>query len=207
MKYKNYALKILLILLFVIVLPNTEVYGEEVSINTSSAIPQVQPLNIAIDNSLNNILCKGTEIDTRTLYREEKETVQVFTSNSRSVYITNSDIELMSKVVHRESRGEPFEGKVAVASVILNRAVNPKFPSTIEGVIKQKNAFSCVVNGQVDASPDRSCYEAVYEALKGIDPTNNSLFFYNPKISTSSWMKNVHKEDIVVIGNHVFFKK
>ncbi len=207
MKSKNYALKIILSVLSIVFISAIKVYGDEVSITPTKAVPQLEPLIYNLANSENNQLDIVAQLDTSTLYREEKETVQVFTSNSRTLYITNQDIDLMSKVVYRESRGEPFEGKVAVASVILNRAVNPKFPSTIEGVIKQKNAFSCVVNGEIHASPDKSCYDAVYEALKGIDPTKDSLFFYNPRISTSSWMKNVPKEDIVTIGNHVFFKR
>ena len=147
--------------------------------------------------------------DSVKLYQEINETVQVFScsTSSRKVYVSNSDIELMSKVVFRESRGEPYEGKVAVASVILNRALNPQFPSTIQGVIHQKNAFSCVKNGQISATPDESCYRAVQDALKGIDPTGEALFFYNPKTSTSSWMLNTSKENQITIGNHVFFKK
>ncbi len=152
---------------------------------------------------------KYTSQDSVKLYQEINETVQVFScsSSSRKVYVSNSDIELMSKVVFKESRGEPYEGKVAVASVILNRALNPQFPSTIEGVIHQKNAFSCVKDGKISATPDESCYRAVRDALQGIDPTGEALFFYNPKISTSAWMINTPKEDQITIGNHVFFKK
>ena len=61
------------------------------------------------------------------------------------LYLTQSDIYLMSQVVYAESKGEPFEGKVAVASVILNRALNNGFPNTIQDVIFQPKAFSCLV--------------------------------------------------------------
>ena len=47
----------------------------------------------------------------------------------------------MSQVVYAESKGEPFDGKIAVASVILNRTTDSQFPDTIHGVITQKNAF------------------------------------------------------------------
>ncbi|WP_426349968.1 cell wall hydrolase [Alloiococcus sp. CFN-8] len=155
------------------------------------------------------ISTKESSQDSVKLYQEINETVQVFScaSSSRKVYVSNNDIELMSRVVFRESRGEPYEGKIAVASVILNRALNPQFPSTIEGVICQKNAFSCVKNGQISATPDESCYKAVRDALQGIDPTGEALFFYNPRTSTSSWMINTAKENQITIGNHVFFKK
>lgn len=136
----------------------------------------------------------------------EEPIVQVFNTNERSLYITQSDIELMAKLVYAESRGEPFEGKVGVVSVVLNRVLNPSFPNTIKDVIFQKNAFSCVDNNDIIAYPDQNCYEAVYEALNGTDPTNDALFYYNPEISTCSWMNNVNKNDVCCIGHHIFFK-
>ncbi len=120
--------------------------------------------------------------------------------------ITQDDIDLMAKLVYAESRGEPFEGKVAVASVVLNRLLNPGFPNSIKGVIFQTNAFSCVRDRDIKANPDQSCYDAVYEAINGKDPTNEALYFYNPAIATCSWMKQTQKKDTKSIGNHVFFK-
>lgn len=102
----------------------------------------------------------------------------------------------MAQIVQAESESEPFEGKIAVASVILNRTVAPGFPKTVESVIRQKNAFSCLnKNGSISKIPDQISFQAVEEALKGKDPTNNALYFYNPKISTCNWMKNVSKNN------------
>ena len=112
----------------------------------------------------------------------------------------------MAKLVYAESRGEPYEGKIAVASVVLNRLLNPGFPNSIKGVIFQTNAFSCVRDRDIKANPDQSCYDAVYEAINGKDPTNEALYFYNPAIATCSWMKQTQKKDTKSIGNHVFFK-
>lgn len=139
------------------------------------------------------------------LFKQEYDIVQVFNGGSKDVNITDNDIYLMAQVVYAESRSEPYAGKVAVASVILNRVRDPKFPKTISGVITQKNAFSCVKNGEVNMVPDESSYRAVLDALKGSDPTEKAVFFYNPKIAKSSWMKNVRKNNIKTIGNHVFF--
>lgn len=141
----------------------------------------------------------------KDLFLDNNEIVAVFNSSNIKIYLTESDIDLMAKVVFAESRGEPYEGKIAVASVILNRATNPKFPNTIEEVIKQKNAFSCVRNGIINVTPDSDSYNAVNEAIKGSDPTEKALFFYNPKIATCSWMKAIEKENIKIIGQHVFF--
>lgn len=144
--------------------------------------------------------------DSSNLYKENKEVVQVFNYQNQKLFLTKEDINLMSKIVYAESNGEPYEGKVAVASVILNRTTHPSFPKSVEGVVLQKNAFSCVVNGKINVTPDESCYNAVMDAINGKDPTNRAVFFYNPRISTSKWMKCIEKNNITTIGNHVFFK-
>lgn len=141
----------------------------------------------------------------KDLYKEEAQVVTVFTAKGKDVYITNDDINLMAKIVYAESCAEPYEGKVAVASVILNRVKDKAFPDNIEDVIMQKSAFSCVRDGQIKANPDENCYRAVMDALRGKDPTNNAVFFYNPKIATCNWMKNISKKNYKKIGNHVFF--
>ncbi|WP_035292420.1 cell wall hydrolase [Clostridium sp. KNHs214] len=145
------------------------------------------------------------ENSTKNLYKEEKKGLVAVFNDKKAYYISNDDIFLMSQVVYAESRGEPYDGKVAVASVILNRLVSPDFPNSVAGVVKQKNAFSCVKNGKIDITPDDESYRAVLDALKGKDPTSKAVFFYNPKIATCSWMKNINKKNTKSIGNHVFF--
>ena len=153
-----------------------------------------------------NFLENETLTTTSSKITSKDEVVQVFNHSNKKLYLTNNDIELMAKVVFAESKGESYEGKVAVASVILNRTISPSFPPTIEKVVKQKNAFSCVINGQIKGSPNEDCYKAVMEAIRGQDPTNHALYFYNPKLSTCNWMKNIDKKNIKTIGKHVFFQ-
>ncbi|MDP4088820.1 MAG: cell wall hydrolase [Bacillota bacterium] len=139
------------------------------------------------------------------LYNGKNEASQVFNYKNKRIYLSDDDINLMAQVVFAESRAEPYEGKVAVASVILNRLLHPGFPKTVSGVIMQKGAFSCVVNGKLNVVPTEECYNAVFDALKGKDPTGEAVFFYNPKTAKSQWMKNVKKSNVKPIGNHVFF--
>lgn len=149
---------------------------------------------------------RGVSNESSELYHEKDSVVEVFNYQNRHLYLTDDDIYLMSQVVFAESHGEPYEGKVAVASVILNRVTNPSFPNSIEGVIKQKNAFSCVRDGNISVTPDNECRDAVMDAIKGKDPTSNALFFYNPQTATCSWMKQIDKKNMKTIGKHVFFQ-
>ncbi|MFZ5968048.1 MAG: cell wall hydrolase [Bacillota bacterium] len=105
-------------------------------------------------------------------------------------------------MVYGEARGESFEGKVAVASVVLNRVKNPGFPDTIKAVILQPNQFTAVSDGQINLVPDEESFRAVCQALMMTDATSGSLFYYNPKIATSKWI--LSRKVIKVIGNHSF---
>ena len=182
---------ILCLALLTMIFPTITVKAGVVATKTKSSILQKNQVN-EIDDSQNTSNPDGI--------------VEVFCQGKNSLYITKSDIDLMAKLVYGESRGEPFEGKVAVASVVLNRVQSPDFPNSIKEVILEPRAFSCVKNNSIKANPDQNCYDAVYEAIKGKDPTNEALFFYNPKISTCSWMKAIQKIDSLAIGQHVFFK-
>ncbi len=154
---------------------------------------------------LSQEVSENNNINSIDLYKETNNVVEVISFGNNKVLVSKEDIDLMSKTVSAESKGEPYEGKVAVASVILNRASHPSFPKTIRDVIIQKNAFSCVKDNTVYENPDDSCYSAVMDAIKGNDPTNKAVFFYNPNTATSKWMKNINKSNIKTIGNHVFF--
>lgn len=101
---------------------------------------------------------------------------------------SSSDVELMAKMVYAESRGEPFEGQVAVASVILNRVRDSRFPGTVAGVVYQPGAFTPVQNGQLYQTPNANAYRAVDNALKGWDASGGAIYFFNPYTATSSWM-------------------
>jgi N-acetylmuramoyl-L-alanine amidase len=174
----------------------------------------MKKIYFAVSISLVLLFCCFTAVSAKTisdssdsinLYKEKEDVAQVFSFKDKNIHITEDEIYLMAQVVYAESCAEPYNGKVAVASVILNRLLHPDFPKTVEGVVKQKGAFSCVINGQLKVTPDKSSYNAVMDALKGNDPTEKAVFFYNPKIATSKWMHNVSKDNVKPIGNHVFF--
>lgn len=118
----------------------------------------------------------------------------------------NNESELLARIVHAESKGEPYLGQISVAAVILNRIDSPDFPNTLAGVIYQPGAFEPVSNGTINqAVPnDASARKAAREALNGYDPTGGCLYFFNPSTATSKWIwsKNIVK----TIGKHHFAK-
>lgn len=93
------------------------------------------------------------------------------------ISITNDELYLLSKLVSSEARGESYEGQVAVAAVVINRVLDPRFPDDIKEVIYQRNAFSVVNNGEIYKEPTDSAYKAAREALYGSDPTRGAIYF------------------------------
>lgn len=157
--------------------------------------------NVNYDGNVESLNCSNES----SIDLSDSDYVEVFSDNNNSIYLTEDDIYLMSQVVYAESKGEPFDGKVAVASVILNRVMSPQFPDTVQDVVFQPYAFSCIVDGNITVEPSSECYNAVYEAIKGTDPTGDALFFYNPETATCSWMQSIEKSDTTLIGQHLFF--
>ncbi|MBE7041816.1 MAG: spore cortex-lytic enzyme SleB [Ruminococcaceae bacterium] len=119
---------------------------------------------------------------------------------------TSSEIQLLARCVNGEARGEPYEGQVAVAAVILNRVKHPSFPNTIAGVIYQPRAFTATVDGQIHVpiAENSTIYRACRDAMNGWDPSNGAVYYYNPRKATSRWIFS--REVVRVIGNHRFAK-
>ena len=79
-------------------------------------------LALSLVNPFNNILTVkvvASETDNLTNANID-EVVEVFNHGQQILYVTRADIDLMAKLIYAESRGEPFEGKVAVASVAVS---------------------------------------------------------------------------------------
>lgn len=115
------------------------------------------------------------------------------------VYVpTDSDLYLLGAIIQCESDGEPYEGKLAVGSVVMNRVKSSYFPNTISGVIYQKGQFSPVASGRyayrLEAGVNQTCLNAAQEVLNG-NITVNSLFFRTNNGIVQG----------TVIGNHVFY--
>jgi N-acetylmuramoyl-L-alanine amidase len=117
---------------------------------------------------------------------------------------SQNDIDLMANAVHGEARGEPYEGQVAVAAVILNRVESSSFPNTVAGVIFEPRAFTAVADGQIWLTPNEKAKEAVLDAINGWDPTGNAIYYFNPDTATSSWIWG--RPQIKRIGKHIFCK-
>ncbi len=115
---------------------------------------------------------------------------------------SEADVQLLASIISAESRGEPYQGQVAVGAVIMNRIAHPSFPNTLAGVIYQDGAFSCLYDGGINAPVADSAYTAAREAINGSDPTGGAVYYYNPAKTTNKWIWS--RQVVATIGAHRF---
>lgn len=118
--------------------------------------------------------------------------------------VNNTDLNLLSKLVHGEARGEPYKGMVAVAATVLNRVADSRFPNTIAGVIYQSGAYTCVADGQINLEASSQARKAAQDAINGWDPTSGCIYYFNPDTATSGWIWS--RPQVMTIGKHIFCK-
>lgn len=132
---------------------------------------------------------------------------------------TDHDLDVCTRTVWGEARGEPVEGQVAVSWVIRNRAENPSWwGKTPADVCFHKWQFSCW-NATGDQSqacrlealkPDDSAYERIALVVKSVfvglypDPTHGATH-YKVKGTPAQWDKSCADIAPVEIGHHQFF--
>lgn len=120
----------------------------------------------------------------------------------KKVSVNADELTLLARTVYSEARGEPYTGKVAVAAVVMNRLASTAFPDRVADVIFQPWAFTAVHDGQFWLTPDASAYAAARDAVRGWDPTNGALYYFNPDTATSKWIWS--RKQTGKIGRHLF---
>ena len=114
------------------------------------------------------------------------------------------DFDYVVGVVAAESRGEPYEGQVAVAQCILE--TSRKQMITPEEVVKMKNRYAspCKSEDEKNLVID-ACIDVFIHGGKALDEPIE--YFYSTCGGfVSDWHEN-NLEYVATIGNHKFFKE
>ncbi|VDD88702.1 unnamed protein product [Enterobius vermicularis] len=118
--------------------------------------------------------------------------------------MAESDLLALTKVIYGEARGEPYEGKVAVAHVVLNRARSNG--TSIQAEASRAFQFEgyAAAGGMPETGARADCERIASDVIAGrtSDPTHGSRHFctvdYYP-----DWAAG--KQPCAVIGRHKFF--
>lgn len=120
--------------------------------------------------------------------------------NISDVTFEEGDRKLLANLIYCEAGGEPYEGQVAVGSVVINRVLSSVYPDSVTGVIYQKSQFSPVASGRLAAAlasdkATASCYRAADEAMSGYTNVGNCVYFRTPIPGLTG----------IQIGGHIFY--
>ena len=120
--------------------------------------------------------------------------------NISEVTFADGDRKLLANLIYCEAGSEPYEGKVAVGAVVINRVLSSVYPDTVVGVIYQNKQFSPASSGRLalalaDDKASAACYQAADEAMKGYSNVGNCVYFRTPVPGLSG----------INIGGHVFY--
>jgi len=121
----------------------------------------------------------------------------------------------LAKNIYFEAASEPFEGKVAVAQVTLNRVESGKFPTDVCRVVYQKTKvdekFVCQFSWHCDKGPvikSKEMYEESMEVAKKVlledfrlPSIEKALYYHADYIKKPNWGKPV----VAKIGRHIFY--
>ncbi|MCO5169302.1 MAG: LysM peptidoglycan-binding domain-containing protein [Planctomycetes bacterium] len=113
-----------------------------------------------------------------------------------AVSLSQAELEILARIVKGECPPDvPWEGKVAVAAVVLNRVRHSGFPNTVRGVAHQPAQFSCYnsnLRNRLYWGPvPQWCYDAARAAARGEDPSGGATHYFNPYIVRPSWARRL----------------
>ena len=120
--------------------------------------------------------------------------------NISEVTFAEGDRYLLANLIYCEAGSEPYDGKLAVGAVVINRVLSSVYPDTVVGVIYQNKQFSPASSGRLalalaDGKASADCYKAADEAMKGYSNVGNCVYFRTPVPGLSG----------INIGGHVFY--
>jgi spore germination cell wall hydrolase CwlJ-like protein len=122
--------------------------------------------------------------------------------------VDDDELNCLAAGVYYESKGEPLEGQLAVAEVILNRSTSGRFPSSVCGVLKQRGQFSFVRGGTIPQPPASAkawrtalAVAKVARADKWDSKVSKALYFHATHVSPG-W----RRARVGSVGNHIFYR-
>jgi spore germination cell wall hydrolase CwlJ-like protein len=147
-----------------------------------------------------NDLSNASTID-EMQYLVQLDTVEVI---AKPIVVSDSDLDILARLIYSEAASESFEGKRAVADVVVNIANYEGW--SIAKTIFDPGRFDGIHTKYFYKRPDKGSIQAAKMALMGkhILP-KGVMFYHNPKIATDrKWVNYIEKYPYRMIGNHFF---
>lgn len=118
-------------------------------------------------------------------------------------FYDETSVDLIARVIYNEARWEPFQGKVAVANLIMNRVNDKHFPDNVHDVLYAKGQFTVVKRSSFwKETPDDSCYAAARLAMDGAEVVPGAVYYCTKGLK--SWISR-NCPLLYTIKNHDFY--
>ncbi len=157
-------------------------------------IEDAQAIADAIEEQLEEAIAKEVELEKQKAAEDAAriaaiKAAEAANKNRAPVVVSDSsDAELLAALIYCEAGGEPYEGQLAVGSVVMNRVRSGSFPNSVSGVIYQSGQFTPVSSGRLatvlanNLTTD-SCRRAANSVLAGNIPYPDYLYFRSARVS------------------------
>ncbi len=183
---------------------------EQAQVDMTVAVQTAKVLLMVLALILSVFMLKWVVVDKLNKY-EATESSQITTA------VRERQLACLATNIYYEAGNQPFEGKVAVAQVTINRTESGQYPADICKTIYQKNIvyekvlcqFSWVCDRAVMSRPvNRANFKESEEVAKKVllegfrlPSLKDAMYFHGDYINPG-WKR----EKITKIGNHIFYK-
>lgn len=135
--------------------------------------------------------------------------------------LSQAELDMLTAMIYCESRGESYEGQLAVGHVIMNRVRSTKFPNSLEAVLSAPRQFEPYGSGRfnivltaywegipgvIHEASWNSCQRAAIVCVNSDSNVGESLFFRTHK-PVPQLAENLEAAGVPywIIGNHIFY--
>lgn len=113
----------------------------------------------------------------------------------------------LALTIYHEARGEPIDGQIMVAEVVINRVRDDAYPDSVCAVVAQPHQFAFVGNVGPIAEPEawnsaRAMAEAILEDPEGTLPGTGATHFHEISVRPG-WASRLTR--VRRVGDHVFY--
>ena len=130
--------------------------------------------------------------------REQEEAERKRKANRGAVSADADETRLLGALIYCEAGNQPYEGKLGVGAVVMNRVRSGAYPNTIHAVIYASGQFTPAMTGKVarayEGNVPESCLQAAQAAINGETTIGDATHF-----------RRAGKHEGYVIGDHVFW--
>jgi len=169
-----------------------------------------EAISIEEENALKKVE-ESRKADQQTASSEPASSSKLTKTTGKSTSHSTDELTLLACLVHAEAGNQSYEGKLAVANVVLNRVRSGKYPNIINKVVYQRGQFSVASSGSLSkqlnhyshfkTSSQKLSIQAAKDALAGINNIGNRLYFNR----YSKHVANKHSRGGVKIDDQFFW--